>query len=402
MCKPALLLIALTTLCFSSCHFGHSAEEIMNKYKDVERDLEFTFVAPTPGGSTRVTMVDNGLGGVATRWEDIDAIALFDFGLVFVEPTTAISLGYDKDEDDIHGVDFASFKGQAKAKMGENVFDGKDFALMYPYGKFGNCPATSSTVELDFVGQDGSLDLLRKEFLYAWGMAFGKCEDAVVTLYENQAGCSSDQEWHAHESGSEEIILDNKMAIVRFSMIGGDVSFEGDTTWKCLTEFLADKGLLIDKVIISGDSLSIPFSKATVNLHDGKVTPSPTASRSLTVTKNPSYPFVEIPKEEATPESYAPNAKKVAWGTSFYLSIPCTMQGVLPFTPILTIHTIDARSGKAGTTYYGSLSHKVLKEGDYYMTAPIKVVDSKVKLQESAQIYLYYHSSFVFDIDAIY
>ena len=51
----------------------------------------------------------------------------------------------------------------------------------------------------------------------------------------------------------------------------------------------------------------------------------------------------------------------------------------------------------AGPTYFGALSNKTVREGDYYMTAPVVMLDDETKLQEEAKIYLYYHSSFVWD-----
>jgi len=405
MCKPALLLLALTPFCFTSCHFGRSAEEIMNEYSDVERTIEFRFQSPTPGGSTRVNMEDLGLDGISARWEGDESIALFDFGEVFTEPTNAIKLGYDKDEDDVEGIDFASFTGEAKAKMGENVFDGKNFALMFPYKSFADKPATSTSVNLDFTGQDGTLLVLRKNFLYAWGGAYGECEDAVVTLLENQGGCSSNQDWHSHVTGSEDIVLDNKMSIIRFSMIAGNITPNGttnDTTWECLTSYLKARNLKIDEVVVKSDSLSTPFSQASVDLRSGQVRSGENSIYQLSVKPVSSNSWKEIEEKDATPVSKAVDAEKVAWGTTFYLSVPCTLLGSLSFMPTLTINTRNITTGEPGTTYYGALSYKRLKEGDYYMTAPIKVFDSMVKVQEEAQIYLYYHSSFVFDVDDIY
>ena len=50
-----------------------------------------------------------------------------------------------------------------------------------------------------------------------------------------------------------------------------------------------------------------------------------------------------------------------------------------------------------GPTYFGAITTKTVKEGDYYMTAPVVMLDDETKLQEEAKIYLYYHSSFVWD-----
>jgi len=401
MRKPAIFLMVLYAFCLSSCHFGHSAEEIMNKYSNVERNIEFRFSAPVPGGQTRVELVDQGLNGISARWTQDESIALFDFGAVFVEPTNAIKLGFEEDEDDVVGVDYASFSGEAKAKMGENVFDGKPFALMFPYKKFADKAATTTAVELDFTGQDGTLGVMKENFLYAWGYAYGECEDAVVNLKENQGGCSSNQDWHSHSSGADEILLDNKMSIIRFSLIAG-TEYDGDTVWSCLTEYLAAKNLVIDQIVIKNDTsvVSTGFSKAKVNLQTGDVTPGDYAADELIV--KVSQPLVEIEEKDATPNSFAVNAEKVAWGTTFYLAIPCTTYGRLELYPNLTITTKHKSTGEPGITYYGALTSKRIKEGDYYMTAPIKVVDNKLKLQEEANIYLYYHSSFVFAVEDIY
>lgn len=392
MIKPVTLIFAATAFCFSSCQFGHSAEEIMNKYSDVERNIEFTFSSPTPGGTTRVSMTDNGLEGVATSWENSDAIALFDFGEVFVEPTNAISLAYDKGETSSAGLSVASFKGEAKAKMGENVFDGKEFALLYPYSKFADKEGSTESVDLDFTGQDGILSTLSEKYLYAWGGVYGECSDAVVTLKENQSSCSSNQDWHNHETGSETIVLDNKMCIIRFSMVSPDGK-------QSLTDYLKANNLELDQIVVECDETSTPFSKATVDLKTGEVKAAEDASCSLTVEVGTA--LTEITEEDATPVSLASDADKVAWGTTFYLAVPCTESGSLLFYPVLTIKTKTA-AGASGTTYYGSLASKTLKEGDYYMTAPIQVSDNKMNMQEDAQIFLYYHSSYVFDIVDIY
>ena len=116
----------------SSCHFGHSAEDILNKYNDVPRDLTFRFQASGPGGQTRVILEDEELNGVRSTWEKEDQVALFDFGQVFVttnggKSNSALVLNYKEhaDENPDDGIDFAVFAGQALAKMGDDVFNGK-------------------------------------------------------------------------------------------------------------------------------------------------------------------------------------------------------------------------------------------------------------------------------------
>ena len=403
MRKPVLLLTVVGGLSLSSCQFGDSAEEMMTKYNDVERELSFSFSSYGPGASTRINMTDGGLTGLSTKWDGSESLALFDFGQCFREPTTPVNMAFASDEEDLKDLDFAQFTGSAKAKMGENVFNEKSFALVYPYGRFKYLSNTETSVSLDFTGQDGTLLTLQDNFVYAWGSVKGICEDAEVTLYEGQAGCSSDLDWHSHETMSENIILDNKMCIIRFSLIGGTIAAKADgtgydTAWSCLTDYLASQStkLSISSIDVQNtEEYASGFSKVSVDLHTGLVTSDEEAANVLTVTRRQPFREISYDLREANTADID-EADQWAWGTTFYLSVPCPMLTTLPFHPLLTIHTVDD-SGNPGTTYYGALSTKKLREGNYYMTAPIKVYDSKMKLQEEAKIYLYYHSSYVFD-----
>ena len=397
MFKYQIGVFAFFSFCVCSCHFGDSAEDMVNKYNNVERDMTFTLSADLPGGSdTRVAITDDELDGVTSKWESSDAIALFDFGKVFSMTNgstakNALCLGYEKDitPDDL-GIDYASFKstGRTRAKMGETAANAQNFALMYPYSKFASLPCSATSVEMDFTDQNGRLNEkdvtnIEKNFFYAWGYALGICNDAEVDLIEGQEKCSSNLPWHGH--GGEKIILDNKMAIIRFSLVGGETN-----NLKTLSEFLgSDEVRYID---IENTEDDVPgFSKARVDLQSGLVTATDGATNVLRVTPVPidGKQFKEITKGNATP-SYA-GGPGVAWGSTFYLAVPCPRDKVLPFHPLLTIHTTG------GKVYYGSLQSKDIKEGDYYMTAPIRVFNNEVEIDDQAQIYLYYHSSYVWN-----
>lgn len=400
MSKYSLGIFALLSLCVSSCHFGDTAEDMVNKYNNIERDMVFTLSADQPGGTdTRVAITDNELDGITSIWEkNNESIAVFDFGEVFTmtngssNPKNALCLAYEEDvTPDDHGIDYASFKstGRTRAKMGETAVNAKNFALMYPYGKFSALPCNATSVKMDYNGQTGRLNEkgvknIEKNYFYAWGYALGTCNSSeksnksVVDLIEGQSGCSSNLPWHSH--GGEKIILDNKMAIIRFSLIANE--------YNTLSTYLGNDK--IDYIDIENIEEGVPgFSEATVDLRSGLVTATTEAQKVLRVTPVTidNKQFKEITKANATP-SYV-GGPGVAWGTTFYLAVPCPKNKVLPFHPVLTIHTTG------GKVYYGSLQSKDIKEGDYYMTAPIKVTKDEIDLDDQAQIYLYYHSSYV-------
>lgn len=382
---------------------------MVNKYKNVERDMTFNFMASQPGGSTRVYMTDEELNGIDSKWENSDAIAVFDFGKVFTgtnggNSKNALALKYKEanDENPSDGIDYAKFEGKARAEMGEYPVNGENFALMFPYKKFADKPCGSISLTMDFETQDGTLDKLRKEFMYAWGFTLGICEDAEVILQEAQAGCSSGLSWHGH--GGDKIILDNKMSIIRFSMIAGTANVQGDTVWETLDSYLKKQKLEVSRIEIDNHAgAAVPISKADIDLNSGRVTPSEYGSSSLSVVApgGAGLTFKEIREEEATPTTVG-GTERVAWGSTFYLSVPCPSNRQLDYKPYLTIYTqssIDHKTVQGCPVFVGSLERKTIKEGDYYMTAPIRVIDNKVQIVENAKIYLYHHSSYTWTDD---
>lgn len=404
---PAALLLIMGV---SSCnlHFGRSAEEIINKYNDQERDIVFQLNTSQPDGSTgsRVSLVDNSLNGVTARWQGWESVALFDFGAVFYDGVDkkggspfVPALDYDREDDQIpdDDVDFASFSGTIHSKMGEGAMNGKQFALFFPYGTVMNLKSNATSTELDFEEQDGTLSNIAGSYMFAWGLAQGICEDGYVTFNDIQPRCNTD--WHEHGAQEGAVILDNKMAIVRFSVLYQPTDEDGlpNGERSTLNEFLADSGLLIHHIEIENLEKTAGFSKAVLNLASGEVTEHPSASDSLTLTSP--FGFLElddIAKKDATPVSNEPDAERFCWGTTFYVSFPCPVNRTLVLHPMIKIYTCDAATHRlTSRVFYGLLGAHTMREGNYYMSSPVITTDSKAKLVESAKIYLYYHSSFV-------
>lgn len=414
------LLTIFMAIGLSSCHFGDTVEEMINKDKDVARDITFKFDAVKPGGSgTRVTLVDDELLGVTARWEETDEIALFDFGNVFViDPETnlaspnAISLAYDTDADNhdmndngLDDIDDATFSGEAKSKMGNGVWNKQKFALFYPYAKVQNLSCAATDVTLDFTGQNGGLGNLAKKYLYAWGIAIGECNDGIVTMTDamkshttNNPGPDDpicNEEWHNHAMfAGEHILLDNKMAIMRMSFINGG---------KTLAEHLAepDKNLEISYIEIENlDATQPDFTRVVLSLSNGSIVPATGATNKLQIGDeiNPAV-IASIEQDHGTPGQIG-GQDHVSWGSSIYVAIPCpeTVEGDW-FRPIITIHTKVKGSSQEGPSYFAMLGAHNIKEGDYYMTSAITASPSSDDLQVQETIFLYYHSAYVWDTD---
>lgn len=403
---PMMLLLSVGV---SSCHFGRSAEEIINQYNDQERDLVFRLTTSQPDGSvggSRVSLTDNSLDGVTARWEGYEQLALFDYGAVFYDDKSEEGgspyvpcLEYDKADDTnpSDDIDFASFVGEVHSKMGEGAMNGKPFALFFPTHVVAGLKSDATSVDLDFENQDGTLQRLSESYMFAWGKALGRCEDGVVTFIDDMPNCNSS--WHDHGLDGEAVILDNKMAIVRFSILYQPTDEDGLANGErsTLNEFLADSGLVIHHIELENLENTVGFNKAVLNLNSGNVSAAVGAIDSLTLSSPNGYlELDDIAKQDATPVSKDPDAEQFCWGTTFYVSFPCPVNKTLVLHPMIKIYTCDSKTHKlTSKTFYGLLGAHTIREGNYYMSSPVITTDNKAKLVESAKIYLYYHSSFV-------
>lgn len=399
----AMLIASFVCVGLSSCHFGRSAEEMMNEYNDVERDLQFVLSSSNPDGSTsRASLADNQLLGLTSNWTSGDQLAIFDFGNVFYDgedesngSPLVPNLLYDKadDEDPTDDIDYGIFKGTIHSKMGEKTANSKEFAFVYPYKNFSLCYSDETQVDLDFNGQDGSLGLLAFQYQYAWGYAKGVCEGGVVTFEDAIKNCNTD--WHAH--GGDCIILDNKMAIIRFSVLYQQTDEDGVYQGQpySLSQFLRESDLKVHHIEIENLDDEYGFTSAKLLLASGNVLPDGSASNIMQLSSTEGY----LTLSEITKENAIEGAKGVlCWGTTFYIAVACPNNATLALHPMVKIYTCDAKTNSVtDQVFYGILSTHIIKEGNYYMSSPIITVNSKAHLVESAKLFLYYHSSFVWD-----
>jgi len=398
------LITPIVCMGLCACHFGRTAEEIVNQYNDVERDLIFTMQASGPDGSvgSRTSMTDNQLYGIESHWQTGDAVAVFDFGQVFYDGkdesngsplVPSLELVSNDDSNALDDIDEAIFEGIIHSKMGEKTSNGKKFAIVQPFSRMLTNYSDESEVLLDFTGQDGSLALLASQYQYAWGLAKGVCEDGVVDLSDMMSNCNVD--WHDHSLGTC-VVLDNKMAIIRFSVLYQPTDDDGVKIGEPyeLSKYLAEQDMAIHHIEVENMDESGGFTKVILNLSSGAVSSAPDAETTISLESEEGY----LNLNDITKENAIIGAGDVAcWGTTFYLAVPCPENGILPMHPMVRIYTCNARTHQlADKVYYGTLSTHIVKEANYYMSSPIITVDNKVHLVESAKLYLYYHSSFVF------
>ncbi|MDO4497027.1 MAG: hypothetical protein Q4B58_04220 [Bacteroidales bacterium] len=390
-------------LAFGSCRFGESAEDVVNKHKQEERHLLFSMNIAGPDGSlsSRVTIKDDGLNGLLYNWEYNDAIAIFDNGDVLsnkdsISPLVPC-LAYVSEEVSADGesgfLKGSLFQAIIRAKIGNNAVNAKEFYLLQPYDPVATYRSNASSVTLDFTGQDGSLSRLAKEYQYSWGKALGICLDEVVTLTDNQTSCNV--EWHVHEDRGR-VVLDSKVAIVRFAMLYQPTDLAGSYSGAAyaLSDYLKKQGLIIHHIEIENLlENGTKLSKAKLDMRTGLVSELKDADASLVIQSPEGYiKTVEVREDDAIDGDGARS-----WGTSFYVSMPCP-EGTMRMQPLVKVFTCDATTHKLSEhVFYGKLNANTVKEANFYLTAPIKMVSDKALLKEESKLYRYYNSSFVWE-----
>lgn len=397
------------SLVLSACHFGNTAEEMFHKYNDVERDITYVMDIAAPGGGTRVELTDYGLEGINSRWTE-DNLGLFDFGEVFCvdvesgESPDAICLEQEEESDETQGgirldIDYAPFKGKARSKIGTGFGNKEPFSVVYPYKICAGASCASTEILLNYDGQVGDLKVIADNFLYAWGYCQGVCADATVTIKENMAtNMCNQQEWHTHSPGGS-VILDNKMALMRWSFVINDGEIVS------LSSYLQKSNLFLSSMTIENmggsyytdglDTIKASFrpqnfTQGVLNLKTGIVAESGNKYMSM----SPS--MIEVTPES---EMAVTSGGITVWGSTMYLAVPCPAEDkprTIIFHPYITVRTLK-QDGSAGPNYYGSLEAKRLYEGDYYISNKIELHSDKTMVNDRASLFLYHNSSFIWD-----
>ena len=393
---------------FTSCQFGDDVETQLSRYDNKVRQLDFAVTASrdmSGSSDTRTTLTDNGLDGVDALWEANDQMALLDFGQVFTTDYNAQTLkspyAICMTSTGNGGETQVGFEASARAVISINPDYEYHFALLYPYKAFRTYTTDASTVELDFSGQDGSLDLIAESYQYAWGYTKAKVGDKEITLTDAISDCANS---HDHSGCAEgELIMDNKMALMRvhlnYTVTAADITkgytSQAEGTTMTLNEYLESQNLEVSEIVVEnivytddgGSTVTVPnIQTAELDLATGVTTEGTGSSITLNPVK-----VVEVSESDRLTSDDVN-----VWGTVFYLAVPCPTVHKLDFHPFITVRTKDKTSGASGQqTFFGQLSRKTLTEGKYYITGRLCLSTDAKKLNAETDIFLYYPSSFV-------
>lgn len=396
------LLFVISVSILTACHFGEGDDELKG-LAGKTRLLNYNVNLALPSLTISDTPIeDMGPAGLNVNWTKDVEIAVM--GQEFVSlpdslgesssqlPTKLIYASYTGPQssvvDNYTQLSF-SFSQYAKHSIGEEYATLVNF--VYPYraviDKQGTpLSADTELIPFDFTGQDGLLSTIRDKYYVGLGRARGVCYKSDVMLRDS----SSCQAGHDHRTGGmDRVLLDSKMAVIRLSLV---VPAQEDFT---LLEFLQGKNMsgqmyYIDRIELSNyNAEASGFNHASLNLNTGWMQSQKKSLRYLSISdENHFWKHPQIRKEDAQTVLELGGDTDTSWGTSVYVAVPCTDDGILDMDPRIVVYV--SQSGTTSSTitqYYGAVETVKLQEGCYYITTPIKLYSSKEKLKEPAKIY---------------
>ncbi|MBQ0057677.1 MAG: hypothetical protein KBT20_08480 [Bacteroidales bacterium] len=345
---------------------------IPSDYADVERSFTFTLNATAPGngdaGATRTKITDRQAFGLDICWNKDDKLAVFSncitsdkpVKLEVMEPISA------SDVMDNNFASWAMFAGTGSMTAGNTVNNARAneqlFALVYPFEAFSSLAPNSSSVVLDFDRQTGDLKTLQEHFQYAWGLTSGVIngddQSAWITPHDMIGDRCNHPDIHPGHNYDESVLLDEKMSILRFSLVHKN----NDNSLISFSDYLTSIGTTLQTIMLIDDNGNIR-SQASLDLYTGQVTAIENYIDYITITPKDnatSIAFTEIdPKSELS-------AGGKSWGSSFYVSIPVPdSKAVYDFLLML----IDS----GGNYYHVAMNRRSFNEGSYYITEPLVV-----------------------------
>lgn len=374
------------SLLLASCHFGDIDDVRPKDYDNIARDFRVSLDAVTPTGSseTRTLITDLTLNGLNIAWSAGDEIAMFchDATIQTDDKMPAVKLtqpGDIESSDRLNGTtpddeaSWASFTAQVQLKAANSakLEEQHTFSFVYPYSQVGHELSNAQTIYLDFTGQDGSLQSLQSKYHYAWGIGAGSItgndKNAEMDFTDVMGNKCNDAKAHANHNAWEKgsLVLDNKMSIVRFSLVHQDAN--GKMT--SLKQYLEQNNLgEITQIILHDDNGNLS-DVAMLDVKTGAVTNDGSSDICLGNLDNIRPSFIEITEQGENSEL---SANGQSWGTTFYVSLPIQNK-----TTELKCW-LEIRVGDQGQdSYFVSMQNRTFAEGRYYMTAPLICTDRK-------------------------
>ncbi len=392
-------ILAIFSLLLTGCKFG-DGEDGMEELAKKKRVLNYHCSVTLPSFYPCDTaLVDMGPDGMNVNWRIFSDIAVMGSEFHIQKDTiesasypVPFKLSYNRylSPNCIQegNLSILSYDFSSNARHG----NGDDYStlinLVYPYERVimssGDLLLSNAdSIPMDFNDQDGKLSSIEERYFIALGRSRAVCTNSDVLLTDHPV-CQLNHD-HASYSDSR-ILLDPKIAILRLSFI---VSSQDDFT---LRDYLRGKSMsgnyhYIDKIEISNRELDPSrISRAQLNLNTGWMEPQKSAVDYLVLTdKNHFVNHLEITREESQ-RFLLEGFDAFSWGTTVYVAIPCTEEGRLTMSPMITVyvkHSEDSIVEK----YYGTVSPYQLKEGGYYITTPIRLFESVELATHPAQLY---------------
>ena len=378
--RIATMAVSMTTMLIpagmlvTSCQSDD--DSIVDKYNDVERDFTIVLNASAPGNTgnvseTRTNISDQHTFGLDISWTADDKIAVFGKNLPSVICLTSpVEI---EGSDRVNGTDandnasWADFTSQQNMTLANNVGGAPyQLSLVYPYDKVKNNASTANEVTLDFTGQDGTLRTLQDKYQYAYcdvsGIVSGDAQTATLSFTDNMGNkCNAEKshqlEGYAPHTGLKGVMLDNKMSVIRFSL----VYQKEDGTLQSFNQYLAENGKPGVTSITLADANGKLNNHAKLNLYGGNVTGSQAGSLTIANNGSSAVTLTEIRKDDPL------SSGGQSWGSSFYASIP------VPDKDEQYACNLDILVGDKH--YVVSMNPRKFTEGRYYMTTPLLVTD---------------------------
>lgn len=387
-----LLVLACSALWLTSCGVDEDSA-IAKDYSTTARTIEFYLTAGSPSNDgdpdTRLTSTDNGTYGMRYFWTATDRIAMYGIpfdSLVLLKPYYADSSSFTSSNEVTFYAEVENLKFGNRAS--------EFFYLTYPGDKF--TYSDDYTATLSFEGQDGLMSTLQDNYMYSWSMAVGygsssgTSTEGYVYFYDamttttsagDTATLCNRPDYHMHSMDYDFVIMDNKFALLRLSLVNADA------TASLATDMIATESDEILSMDIIDDNGHV-INAAALNLVDGTVTTDDVEGGSDTLTIQAYKTFltpidlVDGSDDDEVQDLYDATSG-ASWGSTFYVALPCH-QTEVTVSLSLQLHT------KNGKTYYGRLErNSILHEGNVYITSPIRCTDDSSVTPEAATLYVY-------------
>lgn len=389
VCKKAVacgLTLVSASFLLSSCHFGDVDDVRPKEYDDVIRNFTISLdaVTPTGGSAVRTAISDRTLNGLDIVWTAGDEIAMFCHDASVQtdskQPVIKLSQASDIESSDVANADnpdelvsWASFTAKTQLKAGNtaNLEVSHNYSFVYPYSQVAHEQSNASSIYLDFTGQDGSLATLQRKYHYAWGVGAGSvagdADNAKMNFTDVTGSLCNDAVAHANHKSWEEgnVVLDNKMSIIRFSLVHQD----DNGTKTSFKQYLEQNNLgEITQIILHDDNGNLS-DVAMLDVKNGNVQNDGSSTICLGNLDNVRPSFIEITEQGANSDL---SANGQSWGTTFYVSIPVQNKKA-ELKCWLEIHV----GSQGQDVYYVYMQNRTFAEGRYYLTAPLICTDKK-------------------------